>query len=197
MVKLNLHRLMTVALLASAMAWSSNSLAQVTVNAPSGLTNRQSTSTQKKQDDKPKVTETRKTETKASSSSSQEKHETTETKSSSESKSTTTTRKTSKDYKLSNQTVRKRAAGYRIQVYFSSSLQGRSEAQKRAREVALKYPHYRTYISYVAPQWRLRIGDFKSKEEAKKALRKVRRSFPQYASDIIMVTDNINVWSND
>ena len=194
MVKLNLHRLMTVALLASAMAWSSASFAQVTVNAPSGLTNRQSTSTQKKQDDKPKVSETKKSETK---SSSQEKHETTETKSSSESSTKTTTRKTQSDYKLSNQTVRKRAAGYRIQVYFSSSLQGRNEARSRAREVALKYPHYRTYISYVAPQWRLRIGDFKSKEEAQKALRKVRRSFPQYMSDIILVTDNINVCSND
>ena len=185
---------MTVAFLASALAWGSFSYAQVTVNAPSGLTNRQSTSTQKKQDDKPKVTETRKTETKASS---QEKHENTESKSSSESQPKTTTRKTSKDYKLSNQSVLKRAAGYRIQVYFSSSLHGRNEAQKRAREVALKYPHYRTYISYVAPQWRLRIGDFKSKQEAQKALRKVRRSFPQYTSDIIMVTDNINVWSND
>ena len=178
MVKLNLHRLMTVALLASAMAWSSASFAQVTVNAPSGLTNRQSTSTQKKQDDKPKVSETKKSETKSSSESSTK----------------TSTRKTQSDYKLSNQTVRKRAAGYRIQVYFSSSLQGRNEARSRAREVALKYPHYRTYISYVAPQWRLRIGDFKSKEEAQKALRKVRRSFPQYMSDIILVTDNINVW---
>ena len=198
MVKLNLHRLLTVALMATALAWGSLSYAQVTVNAPSGLTNRQSTSTQKKHDDKPKVTESRKTETKASS---QEKHESTESKSSSSESSsktsTTTTRKTLKDYKMSNQSVRKRAAGYRIQVYFSSSLQGRNEAQKRAREVALKYPHYRTYISYVAPQWRLRIGDFKSKEEAQKALRKVRRSFPQYISDIIMVTDNINVWSND
>ena len=102
-----------------------------------------------------------------------------------------------KDYSLSNQSVRKRAAGYRIQVYFSSSRQGRNEARSRAREVALKYPHYRTYISYVAPQWRLRIGDFKSKQEAQKALRKVKRSFPSFASDIILVTDNINVWTHD
>lgn len=194
MVKLHLHRLMAVALLTCALAWGTASYAQVTVNAPSGLTNRQSTKTQKKQDDKPKVTETRKSEPKASS---QEKHESTETKSSSSdqsSKTSTTTRKSSTDFKLSNQSVRKRAAGYRIQVYFSSSRQGRNEARARAREVALKYPHYRTYISYVAPQWRLRIGDFKSKHEAQKALRKVRRSFPQYLSDIILVTDNINVW---
>lgn len=194
MVKLSLNRLMTVAFLTFALAWSSASYAQVTVNAPSGLTNRQSTSVQKKQDDKPKATESHKTETKASS---QEKHETTETKSSSESQPKTTTRKSSSDYKLSNQSVRKRAAGYRIQVYFSSSRQGRNVARARAREVALKYPHYRTYISYVAPQWRLRIGDFKSREEAQKALKRVRRSFPQYTSDIILVTDNINVWSND
>lgn len=191
-----LYRWMSMTIVAIALVCAGQASAQVTVNAPTGLTNRQSNSTAKKTEDKSKSSDQpRKTEVK----SSQEKHESTVNtsteKKTSTSTSTITTKKSASDYKMSNQSVRKRAAGYRIQVYFSSSLQGRNVARTRAREVALKYPHYRTYISYVAPQWRLRIGDFKTKEEAQKALRKVKSSFPSFASDIILVTDNINVWT--
>lgn len=189
-----LYRWMSMTIVAIALVCAGQASAQVTVNAPTGLTNRQSNSTAKKTEDKSKSSDQpRKTEVK----SSQEKHESTGNTSAEKktSTSTTTTKKSANDFKMSNQSVRKRAAGYRIQVYFSSSLQGRNVARTRAREVALKYPHYRTYISYVAPQWRLRIGDFKTKEEAQKALRKVKSSFPSFASDIILVTDNINVWT--
>ena len=196
MCKWHSYRWLSVAIIAIALTCAGVVSAQVTVNAPSGLTNRHSSSTTKKTEDKAKASQpTGKSEVK-SSQESKEKHESAENNTT-EKKQSTTSRKSAKDYSLSNQSVRKRAAGYRIQVYFSSSRQGRNEARSRAREVALKYPHYRTYISYVAPQWRLRIGDFKSKVEAQKALRKVKRSFPSFASDIILVTDNINVWTHD
>ena len=94
-----------------------------------------------------------------------------------------------------HQTVQGRSTGYRIQVYNDNS-GSKAEAQNRARTIAMKYPQYRTYISYNAPTWRLRIGDFKNQGEAQEAIKRLRATFPQYARQMVVVRDNVNVWNN-
>lgn len=178
-----------------------NAFSQVTVNAPKGLLNREKPSTNTKAaKEKPKVQEpVKKPESKSIGDSW------TEFQNSDSEKNDTKTqprkRKTISDsdrksYRFSNQTVVNRVGGYRIQVLFSSSKQARTVARKRAKEFALEFPQYRSYISYNAPQWRLRIGDFKTKGEAKKALARLRRSFRKYSREMLIVHDTINVWGN-
>lgn len=86
------------------------------------------------------------------------------------------------------------AAGYRVQVFFSSEKNAQELAHNRAREVALKLPHYRDYVSYVAPQWRLRVGDFSRREQADKAMRLILRQFPDLRGQVVVVRDHINLW---
>jgi len=95
---------------------------------------------------------------------------------------------------VSQQTIQSRSVGYRIQAYNDRS---KASVQQRAREIALKFPQYRTYISYKAPAWRLRIGDFKSRGEAQNALRKIKGVFPSYARQMVIIKDHINIWGND
>ena len=61
----------------------------------------------------------------------------------------------------------------------------------------MKFPQYRSYISYKAPAWRLRIGDFKTKREAQAALQRIKSVYPKFAREMVIVRDRINVWSND
>lgn len=97
----------------------------------------------------------------------------------------------------SQQTIQARGTGYRIQAYSDNNMQSaKAAAQQRARAIAMKFPQYRSYISYNAPSWRLRIGDFKSQEDAQKALQRLRAAFPAYGREMIIVRDHINVWSN-
>ena len=58
----------------------------------------------------------------------------------------------------------------------------------------MKFPSYRTYITYKAPSWKLRIGDFESEDAARKALQSVRASFPKFASEMTIVRDKVNLW---
>ena len=97
-------------------------------------------------------------------------------------------------YGVSGQTVSKSCDGYRVQVLFSSKKTGRVDAQKRAKEVMLKCPQYRAYISYVAPQWRLRIGDFKTYKDAVAAANIMKKSFTTFKGEIVVVPDHVNVW---
>lgn len=93
-----------------------------------------------------------------------------------------------------SQTIQGRTVGYRIQAFNEASGNAKAGAQERARAIAMKFPQYRTYISYNAPTWRLRVGDFKNQGDAQAALSRIRSIFPQF-SGMILVRDNINVWS--
>ena len=98
--------------------------------------------------------------------------------------------------RTTQQTIQGRTVGYRIQAYSDNNARtGKSAAQKRARDIAMKFPQYRTYISYNAPSWRLRIGDFRTAGEAQAALNRIRSVFPSYARQMTIVRDHINVWN--
>jgi len=99
---------------------------------------------------------------------------------------------------ISQQTIQSRSVGYRIQAYTDNNFKtAKAAAQQRARDIAMKFPQYRSYITYKAPSWRLRIGDFKSQREAQAALSRIKSVFPKFARQMVIVRDHINVWSND
>ena len=88
--------------------------------------------------------------------------------------------------------------GFRIQAYTDNNARtAKAAAQQRARDIAMKFPQYRSYISYKAPSWRLRIGDFKTQREAQAALQRIKSVYPKFAREMVIVRDRINVWSND
>ena len=98
----------------------------------------------------------------------------------------------------SQQTIESRGVGFRIQAYTDNNAKtAKAAAQKRARDIAMKFPQYRSYITYKAPSWRLRIGDFKTQQEAKAALNRIKSVYPNFAREMVIVRDRINIWSND
>ena len=98
----------------------------------------------------------------------------------------------------SQQTIESRGVGFRIQAYTDNNPRtAKAAAQRRARDIAMKFPQYRSYISYKAPAWRLRIGDFKTQREAQAALQRIKSVYPKFAREMVIVRDRINIWSND
>ena len=90
-------------------------------------------------------------------------------------------------------TLAAHSTGYRIQAFTANNAQAaKVNATKRAKAIAMRFPQYRAYITYKAPSWRLRIGDFTSQREAQAAMQRMKRAFPSYAFTI--VRDRISVW---
>lgn len=165
-------RCMVVAM-AIALLGFSNVEAQVSVNAPSGLSKRSNSAAKKKL--------------------SSPAHE----EAAAPAKAPATKRASrgiavSKSGSVTGMTIVGQYSGYRVQVLFTSAKNGRAIAQQRAKKIALKYPQYRAYMSYVAPRWRLRFGDFKTYGEARSLARLIKRSFPAMRSDVVVVTDKVN-----
>lgn len=84
-------------------------------------------------------------------------------------------------------------AGYRIQVFSDNNPRtAKSEARGRARNINARYPQYRSYVSYHSPFWRVRIGDFRTEQDAQEAAQEIRKTFPSYRREVRVVRDRIN-----
>lgn len=87
--------------------------------------------------------------------------------------------------------------GFRIQVFSDGRNQSSLEARAKARGNAIvaRFPKYRgqVYTFSSAPNWYTRIGNFRNEEEAQKALDELKRSFPNFSSEMRIVKSKINV----
>lgn len=81
--------------------------------------------------------------------------------------------------------------GYRVQVFSDGSnpatLQTRAKA--RGNAIVAKFPKYRgqVYSFSSSPNWYTRVGNFRTQEEASKALSELKRAFPAFAAEMRVV----------
>ncbi len=85
-------------------------------------------------------------------------------------------------------------AGYRILIFSDNNTRtAKSEARAKARKISTVFPHYRTYVTYNSPYWRLKVGDFRTNQDATKAMEEIKKEFPTYSREIRIVRDRINI----
>lgn len=68
--------------------------------------------------------------------------------------------------------------GYRVQVGFFSGNKGREKAYKMKSDIITKLPDYDTYIVFLQPYFKVRIGDFFTKSQALRALQEIKEVYP-------------------
>lgn len=84
--------------------------------------------------------------------------------------------------------------GYRVQLFSdNNSRTAKNEARAKERRVVARFPQYRSYVMFKAPYWRLRVGDFRTQQEANAAADEIKRAFPSYSKEIRVVQDRINL----
>ena len=66
------------------------------------------------------------------------------------------------------------SSGFRVQIY--SGLEREKAYSEQSKFKAL-YPAVSTYISYIQPNYRVRVGDFRTRLEAQKFLNELRRHY--------------------
>jgi len=65
--------------------------------------------------------------------------------------------------------------GYRVQIYLGSD---RKAAEDIKRAFLQKNPDTPAYLSWLAPNWRLRVGDLRTRLEAERMLRDLKPIYP-------------------
>ena len=83
--------------------------------------------------------------------------------------------------------------GYRVQIYSSNQQQtAKSEAldlEQKLRDAV----NQTIYVQYLPPFWKVRIGDFRTYEEAKEYKKEFVTQFPALMGDTYIVRDKIQV----
>lgn len=80
----------------------------------------------------------------------------------------------------------RRMKGYRVQIYYGTD---RAEAINRKVDFMRRYPRVKTYMTYTQPQYRIRVGDFATREDA---LELYRQAISLYGAAII-VPENVTI----
>jgi hypothetical protein len=79
---------------------------------------------------------------------------------------------------LENNRKRDGMEGFRVEIFFSSALNAKEQALKRKKEFLSKYPEYNVHVKFTAPNFRVRVGDFRTKNEALKLHKKIQTDYP-------------------
>src|SRR5690554_2189776 len=79
------------------------------------------------------------------------------------------------------------ALGFRIQIFSGSS---RNEAYAAQARFQQRYEDISTYITYTQPNYRVKVGDFRSRGEAQSFMTELRRSYPS----VFLFTEQIYVY---
>ena len=83
------------------------------------------------------------------------------------------------------------AVGYRVQVYSNNNARkAKFEAFELETKLLEKFPDVKCYVSYSAPFWKVRLGDFSNYAEAVVFAQRVKNELPKLANEIIVIKEN-------
>ena len=95
--------------------------------------------------------------------------------------------------KTTGATVREKARGYRVQVFFGGNQRtDQSKAQQIGTKIQSRYPELRAYVTFESPHWRCRVGDFKTREEASPYVHRLRST--GFCPDAAVVRSEIYIY---
>lgn len=77
--------------------------------------------------------------------------------------------------------------GFRVEIFFSSGSKSREEAMRKKTEFLRNFPEETAYMSFQSPNFKVRVGDCRTKNEALKLKEKIRYHYP----NAFIVTDMI------
>ncbi len=79
--------------------------------------------------------------------------------------------------------------GWRVQIYNSSGVDSRKEAEEIRRKFLERYPDATVYVIYQPPFFKIRVGDFRTREDAYMLYKQIVNEFPisYLVNDIIQL----------
>ncbi len=78
--------------------------------------------------------------------------------------------------------------GFRINIYFQSGNNSKTNAYQHKTAFNTKFPDIEAYVIYEEPNFKVKVGDFRNRMEARGFLQTIKYDFP----DAFVIKDQIN-----
>ena len=72
----------------------------------------------------------------------------------------------------------KKMIGYRIRVFYDNGQNARNRSEAISRSISASYPGMGVYRTFESPNFKVCVGDFRTKNEALKVYHSLRSSYP-------------------
>ncbi len=79
--------------------------------------------------------------------------------------------------------------GFRVQIFFDSGNSSRNAAESARAKFKAKHPEVSAYLTFKEPNFRVRVGDFRTRHEARGFLNKIQLDYP----NAFVIKDEINL----
>jgi hypothetical protein len=84
--------------------------------------------------------------------------------------------------------------GFRIQVFMGNNPKtAKGEAAHKEGLIRENFPEVTVHTTYQAPNWKVLVGDFTTKEEAIIFMQKIQKAFPDFGKEMYTVADKVNI----
>lgn len=84
--------------------------------------------------------------------------------------------------------------GFKIQVFSGNNQRtSKNEAYHKQQLVKGSFPGQETVVTFESPFWRLRVGNFRTREDASALLEEMRRAFPAFGKEMYVVVDEVKI----
>jgi hypothetical protein len=83
--------------------------------------------------------------------------------------------------------------GYRIQIYMDNSPKAKNEAIRIESLFKEMFSDVTAYVRYNAPNWKVLVGDFRTREEAVVFEQTIRSFLPEFGREMYIVPSRINL----
>lgn len=85
-------------------------------------------------------------------------------------------------------------SGWRIQVFSGNNPRvSKNEAFSKEADIKSIFPDLGTYVTYTAPFWRLKVGDFQTYQDARTVLTSLRNNFPAFGREMSIIKEKIQI----
>lgn len=80
-------------------------------------------------------------------------------------------------------------SGYRIQIFFDSGNNSKTRGQSVYETFSARYPDVTAYLTFKAPNYKVRVGDFRTRLDAVRFLQQILPDYP----GAYVITDHIHL----
>ncbi len=84
--------------------------------------------------------------------------------------------------------------GCRVQIYSDNRQRvSKDESESREQKIKERFPELSTYRTYVAPFWKLRVGDCRSYDEAYHLMIQLKEALPEFKKEMYIVDEIVKI----
>jgi hypothetical protein len=81
---------------------------------------------------------------------------------------------------IENNRIKNKIDGFRVEIFFSSDQNAKEKALKIKEDFLETYPEFNVqnvHVKYISPNFRVRVGDFRTKNEALKLYKEIKDTY--------------------